>query len=939
MGRGGKQKQKWNRKRKVEEKAEKASKERKDWGDGGNTEGGSYNVVKMSNAKFEAYYSYVGLHDTRYDRSTKQFVPCVSDAEKHAERELFMSTLYEVLPASFRVDRSLDPLIQKNILDEVQQFIGTEMELDIELPRTSVPVGGRKDILEKVQQQGGDAGNNFGFKYNSAAKSGGGDGDNNHDGDDNDTENNGVDETGPIIVKRTIAPATPIPFISSNDTILGYQLSVDKRTLRRNKSLEPLHSWLKIQTDCGHITRQETVSMIPPVVLNIKEGMSVLDMCAAPGSKTCQLLEIVGGLPAVAVDGQSLEPSGYVVANDADPKRAYMLVTQLRRMNNPSVFVTSCDGQFFPILESKSVKGTEKEGMFDRVLCDVPCSGDGTIRKNPGIWKHWNHLGSLALHPLQLSIALRSVRLTKVGGYCVYSTCSMNPMENESVVAELLRIAEGSLVLEDPRHRMEGLIARPGWSTWKVMRQHKNQSRNAKKEWKKKNNPKMQQRRKEFDAKRLAGEIPPKLDPETVENEQADSEEKVEGPSQSMYDTIPYIPPASWDNEAQSERTSSLGFFEYACFDDVEPDWRQRVRASCFPPTNEEMKTFELHKCLRCLPQDMNTGGFFVALLKKVKPLSKGASERMVMLAKESRGAVEAEAHLMKDGLVEKKEEEQDEVEENEEKKSSDSDVAMLESPATEEVALISIDIKSDNDTDKSNAANHQRAPKGKYNKDKKNNDLGMEDFIPIDPTLWSPLVEEFGLSSTFPKDQFMIRASGEAKILYFITKSIKYELIDIGLQKRVTVINSGLKGFERCSIQTKDAKIHYRLAQEGVHYIVPHMTKRICVVNSDDFHCCLKKGGYIPFDTFSQHFQKVLEELDPGSFVVALDGYEKDISKKMYLVMWRKNGVVDCFVTKIEKDAMLSKMRAFGFMVPDDNEEVAVNNDDNFNLADEDLT
>ena len=80
-----------------------------------------------------------------------------------------------------------------------------------------------------------------------------------------------------------------------------------------------------------------------------------------------------------------------------------------------------------------------------------------------------------------------------------------------------------------------------------------------------------------------------------------------------------------------------------------------------------------------------------------------------------------------------------------------------------------------------------------------------------------------------------------------------------------------------------------------------------------------------------------MLEELDPGSFVVALDGYEKDISKKMYLVMWRKNGVVDCFVTKVEKDAMLSKMRAFGFMVPDDNEEVAVNNDDNFNLADED--
>ena len=84
--------------------------------------------------------------------------------------------------------------------------------------------------------------------------------------------------------------------------------------------------------------------MIPPVVLNAAEGMSILDMCAAPGSKTCQLLEVVGGLKS-NTDGnvKDLEPKGYIVANDADPKRAYMLVNQLRRMNSPSVFVTSCD--------------------------------------------------------------------------------------------------------------------------------------------------------------------------------------------------------------------------------------------------------------------------------------------------------------------------------------------------------------------------------------------------------------------------------------------------------------------------------------------------------------------------------------------------------------------------------------------------------------------
>ncbi|KAL3821866.1 hypothetical protein ACHAXA_002858 [Cyclostephanos tholiformis] len=904
MGKRGK---KWSRKRKVEECASKTNKERKDYPGGAND---GYNVVKMSNAKFEAYYSYVGLHDSRYDAESGRFVQCVSDAEKHAERDLFMSTLSELLPASFRVDRSLDSMIQRKILDEVQEFIGKEMELDIELPRTSLPTGGRREILERVDASDSNSKPNGGTDARN----------------DDDYDDNGEKEgCGPIIVRRTIAPAKAIPFISSNDTILGYQLSVDKRTLRRNKSLEKFHTWLKIQTDCGHITRQETVSMIPPVVLGAKEGMSVLDMCAAPGSKTCQLLEIVGGLPNFIQqdrDSESLEPSGYVVANDADPKRAYMLVTQLRRMNSPSVFVTSCDGQFFPILDEKSVRGTEREGMFDRVLCDVPCSGDGTIRKNPGIWKHWNQLGSLALHPLQLSIALRSVRVTKVGGYIVYSTCSMNPMENESVVAELLRIADGSLVLEDPRNKMEGLVARPGWSTWKVLRESKNRTRKGMKEWKKKNNPKMQERRKEAEEKRLNGECPPPIESEAKANEnRKDGEEDVENYARSKYETIPYIPPATWDNDALSERTKSLGFVEYASFDEVEPEWSKRVRASCFPPTEEEARKFDLHKCLRCLPQDMNTGGFFVALLKKVKPLSKSATERMNFLAKESRGTLEADAHLCKEGGVE-----------DEEKKSDNGEVVFTESSAPKanniSATIFAKDLGVKNEED-------LRAPNGKankqHNKNKKKNDLGMEDFIPADLSIWPPLVEEYGLGPTFPKDQFMVRASGEAKILYFISKSVKKDLIDRGVQHRVTVINSGLKGFERCSIQSTN--VTYRVAQEGVQYVVPHMTKRILSANMDDFHSCVKEG-LIPFDKFSESFQKGLDELTPGSFIVTLEGYEKDIAKKMYLVMFRRaKKMVDCFVTKVEKEAILSKMRALGYLVPEveklsgDNSEQVVEN------------
>ncbi len=142
----------------------------------------------------------------------------------------------------------------------------------------------------------------------------------------------------------------------------------------------------------------------------------------------------------------------------------------------------------------------------------------------------------------------------------------------------------------------------------------------------------------------------------------------------------------------------------------------------------------------------MNTGGFFVALLKKVKPLSKSATERMNFLAKESRGTLEADAHLCKEGGVE-----------DEEKKSDNGEVVFTESSAPKanniSATIFAKDLGVKNEED-------LRAPNGKankqHNKNKKKNDLGMEDFIPADLSIWPPLVEEYGLGPTFPKDQFM---------------------------------------------------------------------------------------------------------------------------------------------------------------------------------------
>jgi 16S rRNA C967 or C1407 C5-methylase (RsmB/RsmF family) len=123
--------------------------------------------------------------------------------------------------------------------------------------------------------------------------------------------------------------------------------------------------WMIKHTDMGNITRQEAVSMVPPLALGVAPHHSCIDMCAAPGSKTSQLLEIVQ-------KSALTETQGCVVANDADTDRAYMLVHQCKRMNSPLLVVTTHQGQLFPKIVNSADR---RDGYFDRVLCDVPCTG------------------------------------------------------------------------------------------------------------------------------------------------------------------------------------------------------------------------------------------------------------------------------------------------------------------------------------------------------------------------------------------------------------------------------------------------------------------------------------------------------------------------------------------------------------------------------------
>jgi len=137
-----------------------------------------------------------------------------------------------------------------------------------------------------------------------------------------------------------------------------------------------------------------------------------------------------------------------------------------RRMRSPAFIITHHDATTLPMLPAED--GKTSTG-FDRILCDVPCTGDGTMRKAPHLWKKWSPAGGIGLHPLQLRIALRAARLLRVGGDMCYSTCSLNPLENEAVVAELVRCCGGSLQIVDVSDRLPELQRWPGLTEWRVM--------------------------------------------------------------------------------------------------------------------------------------------------------------------------------------------------------------------------------------------------------------------------------------------------------------------------------------------------------------------------------------------------------------------------------------------------------------------------------------
>ena len=174
----------------------------------------------------------------------------------------------------------------------------------------------------------------------------------------------------------------------------------------------------------GYIYLQEAASMIPPLVMEPKPGETVLDMCASPGSKTTQIAAMMNN-------------SGILVANDYKGMRLKPLSLNVQRMGITNTIITLMNGQRF-----------KKLGMqFDKILVDAPCSGTGTICKSLKTLKIWNAKMITKLARTQKELIETGFNVLKPGGTMVYSTCSLEPEEDEEVLSWLLERHDNAKIL------------------------------------------------------------------------------------------------------------------------------------------------------------------------------------------------------------------------------------------------------------------------------------------------------------------------------------------------------------------------------------------------------------------------------------------------------------------------------------------------------------
>ena len=165
--------------------------------------------------------------------------------------------------------------------------------------------------------------------------------------------------------------------------------------------------------DKGYLYLQSLSSMIPPIILNPKKNEKVLDLTAAPGSKTTQMAALMNN-------------EGYILANELDSIRCERLKYNVEKQSAKIIEVINKRGEKV---------GEESKEKFDKVLLDAPCSGEGRfLGTNVGTYRNWSVKTVNQLVKLQKKLFESAYKALRPKGIMVYSTCTLNKKENEEIL-------------------------------------------------------------------------------------------------------------------------------------------------------------------------------------------------------------------------------------------------------------------------------------------------------------------------------------------------------------------------------------------------------------------------------------------------------------------------------------------------------------------------
>lgn len=246
----------------------------------------------------------------------------------------------------------------------------------------------------------------------------------------------GEDEAKKLAMANNQPPHAAFRVNTLRATIEGVVAVLEKERARAMPSelvsgafvLEGSAALLAQFAEAGLIYIQDEASQLVSLLLDAKPGQRVLDMCAAPGSKTSHIAALT-------------EDGAQIVACDLYPHRLATLAATCKRLGIGSVDALALDAT----CELPFVEGSRQ---FDRVLIDAPCTGTGTLRRNPEIKWRLAPGDIKRLADVQLALLARGAGALALGGRLVYSTCSLEREEDEDVVTRFLELNEDFQIIQ-----------------------------------------------------------------------------------------------------------------------------------------------------------------------------------------------------------------------------------------------------------------------------------------------------------------------------------------------------------------------------------------------------------------------------------------------------------------------------------------------------------